>query len=211
MKKEGFTFERTENSKFKALVFGHPTQDVTLCLLPGKELQPKEINIPGLAPFTGYIGEYDAPLWERGKLQHHPTDEIADDFNPCNPFQKIKIVSCENYTWREFAAASASTCVYIEKLIFQTHIKNQFKDVIFRQHLYIGSTYKNNKIHTNMDFPWMNLSIHPKLFDQSRSLLELNLLVTPNTFLELPVPAGSEFSMTFVFKCCKNFPNPLKS
>ena len=184
-----------ETMEFKATIIGDPVRDLTLCLLGGKQMQPKDIILPGLQPVFGYNSGISFDVYVDGREHHINCHQVADDFNPFNPFQFAKVIGTRQ-SYREFTQRVYRDGLIIQAIIIQdkSYQRGKFPEVLF-----IGSTDPNNKVN-DWHFPWINLTVPQKAYNNSQCRAEFNIKATPDIVMTIDVPAGSYFSVTFLLK-----------
>lgn len=124
-------------------------------------------------------------------------DEVADDYNAASGVY-VQVTGTKRTRFRDFLNYVRRVGVTVSRIVIQN--KTQSSD-LFDQEIEISRTLPGAKGGT--DFIQLQDFVKTDQYDRTKITIDMNdepLLLTPEVFMALTVPAGAEFSMQFVFE-----------
>lgn len=171
-----------------------------LCLLPGTY---NTLDLVYNATSQKYTLSYNniANLNNAG----YACDQVADDDNTDDPKQYVTVSGVNRTRFRDFLNTVQRVGAAVNKIIIQN--KNTNSQDIFDQQIEVAKTVIGAKGGT--DFITLQNYVSVDAFDRSKITIDLsgfdelgrsnNLMLTPEVFLALNIPAGAHFSIQFQF------------
>ena len=132
-------------------------------------------------------------------------DQVADDYNVDDATQLVKVRGVSRTRFRDFLNTVQRVGAAVNKIIIQN--KNTNSQDIFDQQIEVAKTVIGAKGGT--DFITLQNYVSVDAYDRSKITIDLsgfdeigrsnNLMLTPEVFLALNIPAGAHFSIQFQF------------
>lgn len=132
-------------------------------------------------------------------------DQVADDYNVDDATQLVKVRGVSRTRFRDFLNTVQRVGAAVNKIIIQN--KNTNSQDIFDQQIEVAKTVIGAKGGT--DFITLQNYVSVDAYDRSKIIIDLsgfdelgrsnNLMLTPEVFLALNIPAGAHFSIQFQF------------
>ena len=132
-------------------------------------------------------------------------DQVADDYNVDDATQLVKVRGVSRTRFRDFLNTVQRVGAAVNKIIIQN--KNTNSQDIFDQQIEVAKTVIGAKGGT--DFITLQNYVSVDAYDRTKITIDLsgfdelgrsnNLMLTPEVFLALNIPAGAHFSIQFQF------------
>ena len=132
-------------------------------------------------------------------------DQVADDYNADDPTQLVHVVGVGRTKYRDFLNTTQRVGAAVNKIIIQN--KNTNSQDIFDQMIELAKTVIGAKGGT--DFITLQNYVSVDAYDRSKITIDLsgydemgrsnNLMLTPEVFMAMNIPAGAHFSIQFQF------------
>jgi hypothetical protein len=132
-------------------------------------------------------------------------DQVADDNNTDDPKQYVTVNGVNRTRFRDFLNTVQRVGAAVNKIIIQN--KNTNSQDIFDQQIEVAKTVIGAKGGT--DFITLQNYVSVDAYDRTKITIDLsgfdefgrsnNLMLTPEVFLALNIPAGAHFSIQFQF------------
>ena len=171
---------------------GDSTYDKKLCLLPGVYDSMKQVT-DGTSKETVITYSNPADLQNAG----YACDQVADDYNSGDAGQYVHVTGVGRVKYRDFRNSVNRISMRVAQIIIQNKTSSQ---AIFDQQIEVAKTAIGAK--GGMDFITLQQYVNVNAYDRSKITIDLSaetLDLNPDTFLAITVPAGSHFSIQFVF------------
>lgn len=181
---------------YKIRIIGHPNRQITLGLFgPEEDFQPHKIQLGGITTVDGFSDRCSWEVYQDGHQLFVQIDQIADTFNPYNPFQFVRLIANEEMSYRQFIREIREQRRFLWKVVVQSYLKDP--DPIFLSRFFIGSSDKNCK--EGWGFPYAYMTRMQHQYDNTKTVIEVNRLMTDDMVMAIEVPAGAYFGLTFYF------------
>ena len=171
-----------------------------LCLLPGIYSTTKLVSDTQTQKFALTYSD-PTNLNNAG----YACDQVADDYNVDDATQLLKVRGVSRTRFRDFLNTVQRVGAAVNKIIIQN--KNTNSQDIFDQQIEVAKTVIGAKGGT--DFITLQNYVSVDAYDRSKITIDLsgfdelgrsnNLMLTPEVFLALNIPAGAHFSIQFQF------------
>lgn len=135
-------------------------------------------------------------------------DQVADDYNVDDATQLVKVRGVSRTRFRDFLNTVQRVGAAVNKIIIQNKVTSGSNiNDIFDQQIEVAKTVIGAKGGT--DFITLQNYVSVDAYDRSKITIDLsgfdelgrsnNLMLTPEVFLALNIPAGAHFSIQFQF------------
>lgn len=173
-----------------------------LCLLPGTY---NTLDLVYNSTSQKYTLSYNntANLNNAG----YACDQVADDNNPDDPKQYVTVSGVNRTRFRDFLNTVQRVGAAVNKIIIQNKATQGNINDIFDQQIEVAKTVIGAKGGT--DFITLQNYVSVDAYDRTKITIDLsgfdelgrsnNLMLTPEVFLALNIPAGAHFSIQFQF------------
>ena len=171
-----------------------------LCLLPGIYSTTKLVSDTQTQKFALTYSD-PTNLNNAG----YACDQVADDYNVDDATQLVKVRGVSRTRFRDFLNTVQRVGAAVNKIIIQN--KNTNSQDIIDQQIEVAKTVIGAKGGT--DFITLQNYVSVDAYDRSKITIDLsgfdelgrsnNLMLTPEVFLALNIPAGAHFSIQFQF------------
>lgn len=153
--------------------------------------------LPGIYDALSANGFYSNPanLVNAG----YTCDQVADDYDAKDTNAKVKVNGANRVRYRDFLNTVQRVGISVTRIIIQN--KNANSQDIYDQEIEVARTAIGAK--GGMDFIQLQNYVSVNAYDRSKIEIDLSdepLVLTPEVFLAMNIPAGANFSIQFGFE-----------
>lgn len=153
--------------------------------------------LPGIYDATDESGAMTSPanLINAG----YSVDQVAADFEENQQYKDVHVEGVGRVRYKDFINTVQRVGIRVQRIVIQN--KNAASQDIYDQEIEVARTAVGTQ--GAKDFVQLQDYVNPNAYDRSKITIDLTdqaLYLGPETYMALNVPAGSNFSIKFVFE-----------